>query len=216
MTAWEKLWRNPAVVARWSEMPPLPEVVRMADWLTVEDGGRVLDIGCGLGRHTVYLAARGLNVIATDNAPSAIDACRSNLAEAGLDAEVVQVEMTDYPFCDAQFQAVVASHVIHHTDVATLRAILEDIDRVLAPGGYFIWATPCPKHFECGRGNEIEPGTWVASEGREAGLPHHYCTEDELRDLLAGYDILSLEEQAYAEPEGTRWHFRVLARKRAE
>ena len=216
MTTWEKLWKDPAVVARWKDAQPLPEVVAMADRLVADGGGRVLDIGCGLGRHTVYLAARGLEVVATDSAPAAVAACKSNLAEAGLRAEVMRVDMSQYPFPDAHFRGVVASHVIHHTDLATLKRILADIWRVLAPGGYFVWATPCPKHYECGSGTEIEPGTWVDPEGREAGLPHHYCTEAEVRGLLSGFDILSMNEHEYREGENSRWHFRILARKRAD
>jgi len=216
MTVWERLWKDPAVVARWTDAQPLPEVVEMADRLIAGGGGRVLDIGCGLGRHTVYLAARGLEVVATDSAPAAIAACKGNLAEAGLSAEVVQADMASYPFPDVHFRGVVASHVIHHTELATLRRILAEIWRVLTPGGYFVWATPCPKHYECGRGTEMEPGTWVDPEGREAGLPHHYCTEAEARELLGGYEILSMNEQEYREGENSRWHFRILARKRSE
>lgn len=51
-------------------------------WLSVERRamrhvrGRVLDIGCGVGRHTLYLQEKGLDVVAIDQSPLAIQVCR--------------------------------------------------------------------------------------------------------------------------------------------
>ncbi len=211
---WHDLWQDPKVRARWEAMPPLPEVVDMADRLEAEGGRRLLDIGCGLGRHTVYLAARGFGVTATDNAPAALSACRANLEEAGLRGNVIETEMTDYPFPDSHFDGAIGSHVIHHTDRATLERILAEITRTLAPGGYFVWVTPTPRHKHCGRGTEIEPGTWIDPDHPEGPIPHHYSTEQEVRELLHAYEVLSIHEHEYREDDGnSRFHWRTLARK---
>jgi len=83
MTGWQKLWQDPEIAKRWQQRPPLPEVVATAERLTAEGRKRVLDIGCGLGRHAVYLAERGFEVTATDNAPAAIAACRRRSMGSG-------------------------------------------------------------------------------------------------------------------------------------
>lgn len=222
-TSWENLWQDPQMRELWGGFPPLPQVVEMADRLEAEGGGRVLDIGCGLGRHTVYLAARGFEVTATDNAPTALAACRENLAkalhaaggQAGLHATVMRAEMTEFPFPDGHFRGVVASHVIHHCHRADLEAIIASITRKLAPGGYLVWVTPSTRHCNCGRGTEVEPGTWVDPEGAEGPLPHHYSTEAEVRELLHDFEIVSLAEALTRVSEaGRHYHWRVLARKR--
>lgn len=220
MTAWEKLWRDPEMVKLWGGFPPLPQVVEMADRLEAEGGvGRprratVLDIGCGLGRHTVYLAARGFEVTATDNAPTAIAACKENLAKAGFQANVVLAEMTDFPFPEGHFRGIVASHVIHHCYRAELEAIIGSITQKLAARGYLVWAMPSTRHCHCGKGTEVEPGTWVDPNHQEGPLPHHYCTEAEARELLRGYEILSLvEQETRVSDQGSHFHWRVLARK---
>ena len=216
MTGWERLWQDPEVRARWEKMPPLPEVVDMADRLEVGGRRRVLDLGCGLGRHTVYLAARGFEVTASDNAPAAIEACRKNLAEVGLGADVTPLDMTKFPFREASFDGVVGSHVIHHTDRATLIRIVDLITRQLAPDGLFVWVTPSTRHHYCGKGEEIEPGTWVYAEHPEGPIPHHYCTEGEVRERLQAYEIISMHEHEHREGAIRRFHWRVLARKREE
>jgi len=210
MAGWQKLWQDPEVVKRWEAFPPLEEVVTMADRLDAAGRRRVLDIGCGLGRHTLYLAARGFDVTATDNAPAAIAACEENLAQANLQATIVKVEMTEFPFSDG----VIASHVIHHVDIATLRRIINSITQKLAPGGLFVWAMPSDHHSGCGRGREIEPGTWVNDDHPEGPVPHHYSTEEEVRELLRAYEILSLKLVESGEGAEHRSHWRVLARKR--
>lgn len=216
MIGWEKLWRSPEVRKRWEKMPPLPEVAKMADLLDASRRRRVLDIGCGLGRHAVYLAARGFAVTAVDNAPAAIAACQQNLSEAGLAATVVPMEMTDLHSLDGEFDGAAAVMVIHHARRATLARIIADITQKLAPGGLFVWETATPKHFHCGRGEEIEPGTWVDPDHPEGPIPHHYATEEEVRGLLGQYDILSMHEHEFREGTDSRFHWRVLARKRSD
>ncbi|UCH34429.1 MAG: class I SAM-dependent methyltransferase [Armatimonadota bacterium] len=214
MSGWQRLWQDPDIAKRWRERPPLPEVVAAADALAAEGRTRVLDIGCGLGRHTVYLAHRGFEVTATDNAPAAIAACRKNLDEAGLHANLLGIDMTEFPFADGCFDLVISTQVIHHSERSTLARIIHCIERKLSPGGVLVWATPTPRHRECGKGREIEPGTWVDDNHREGPVPHHYCTEQEIRDLLAGLEIESLAEREMdGEPTGI-WHWYVVARKR--
>jgi len=213
MRGWQELWKDPAMRARWEAIPPVPQVVEMADRLEREGRRRVLDIGCGLGRHAVYLAGRGFEVVATDAAPSAIEKCRENLERAGLTALTVEMDMSEFPWPEGSFDGVVASNVIHHTDLGTLRGIIGSVGRVLGDSGYFAWVTPTPRHFACGRGRETEPMTWVDSDEHDGHLPHHYSTEVEVRELLEGYEIVSLDEVEYRDDGKSRWHWRVLARK---
>jgi len=213
MSGWEKLWQDPEMVRMWEGFPPLPEVIAMADRLGAEGRRQVLDVGCGTGRHTLYLAARGFDVTATDNSPKAISVCKENLAKAGLWARLVECDMTELPFADGYFDGVIAAHVIHHTRRATLEQIISLITARLAPGGLFIWATPTTRHRHYGHGIELEPNTWVSPE-HEDGIPHHYCTEQEVRELLADYEIETMYEHEYVRDGGTYTHWRILARKR--
>jgi SAM-dependent methyltransferase len=188
----------------------------MADLLEAEGQKRVLDIGCGMGRHTAYLAARGFDVTATDNSPAAIAACKESLAEANLDATVVEADMTELSFPDCHFDGAIASHVIHHTDRATLERVIRLITQQLRPGGLFVWVMPSARDYRCGQGLEVEPGTWIDDEHPEGPIPHHYCSEEEVRGLLHAYDILSMKEEESGEAERRKYHWRLVARKRVD
>jgi len=46
-----------------------------------------------------------------------------------------------------------------------------------------------------GHGQEIEPGTYIKDDGPEAGVPHHFFSESEVRGLFRDWDLLVVVEQ---------------------
>ena len=54
--------------------------------------GRILDIGCGAGRHSLYLQEKGFDVIGIDNSPGAIDVCKSRGLENVLVRSIDEID----------------------------------------------------------------------------------------------------------------------------
>jgi ubiquinone/menaquinone biosynthesis C-methylase UbiE len=153
---------------------------------------RVLDHGSGSGRHTVYLAVQGFEVFGLDIAPTGLRNTIQRLADAGLTGHVTLADMLQLPYEDAFFDAIISIRVIHHNRLAVIRETVEEMQRVLKPGG-LVWVTvPVPKGHGSKHGREIEPGTWVPRGGIEKGLPHHLFTEEGLRKLFQRFSILEL------------------------
>jgi tellurite methyltransferase len=100
---------------------------------------RVLDAGCGSGRNLPYLLARGFDVFAMDSDPDAVATVTRLLAEAAprLPADHVRVARVDaLPWPDGSMDAVISSAVLHFArDVEHFRAMVDEMWRVLAPGG---------------------------------------------------------------------------------
>ncbi|MDA2893920.1 class I SAM-dependent methyltransferase [Mycolicibacterium sp. BiH015] len=90
--------------------------------------GRVLDVGCGTGEHTILLATAGYDVVGVDGSPTAVAHARRNAAARGVDArfEVADaLRLTD----DLTYDTIIDSalfHIFDDTDrptyVASLRA----------------------------------------------------------------------------------------------
>lgn len=91
--------------------------------------GRALEVGCGEGRVTRDLAARGHRVTALDASPTLLAAA----AERDPDGEYVLGAAEALPFADGTFDLVVAYNVL--MDVADMPAAVAEAARVLAPGG---------------------------------------------------------------------------------
>ncbi len=117
------------------------------DRLGVSRGDRVLDLGCGRGRHAFALSRRGATVVALDADPAelrSVQAMHAAMVDAGeVDARgatAVRADAGDLPFATASFDHVVAAEVVEHL-WADERA-LRELARVLRPGGSLAVTVP--------------------------------------------------------------------------
>jgi tellurite methyltransferase len=107
----------------------------------LDDRPRVLDAGCGNGRNLVYLLERGFTCFGIDRAASAIERVQQLAAMRApkLPADNFRVgEIDRLPWDAASMDAVVSSAVLHFADdAAHFDRMVEEMWRVLAPGGFF-------------------------------------------------------------------------------
>jgi SAM-dependent methyltransferase len=100
--------------------------------------GRVLELGCGAGRLTQYLAARGGEVLGIDVSPRMVEACRRRFP--ALEFEVG--DLADLSgFADGSRDVVVGAYnVLGVLDHEARQRALVDIRRILSPGGLLLFS----------------------------------------------------------------------------
>ena len=78
------------------------EIAFLVRRMELASGARILDVGCGFGRHTIELARRGFAVTGIDASPAMIAAAREKAAAAGVTADLRRVRAeafeTEIPF----------------------------------------------------------------------------------------------------------------------
>jgi cyclopropane fatty-acyl-phospholipid synthase-like methyltransferase len=168
---------------------PHEDMPRIVQLLKDRGASTVLDLGSGTGRHVVTMARHGFSVFGLDSSPEGIRATRQWLADEGLEAELRLQSMTEkLPYEDAFFDGVVSVQVIHHATIATIQGIVAEVNRVLKSGGLLFITVPKLRN-QAETFMQLEPNTYVPLDGPERGLPHHYFTPEELREVFAGYYI---------------------------
>ena len=118
----------------------------LAPWLAVRPGARVLDVGCGVGRWSERLAARGAQVTGIDLSPTMVREARRRTARAGLAGhcrfavcDVAQLDLAQ------RFELILSVTVHQHIlDPVKLRRSLEGLIAHLEPGGRIVMLEAAP------------------------------------------------------------------------
>ncbi|NGZ77003.1 class I SAM-dependent methyltransferase [Saccharibacillus alkalitolerans] len=137
------------------------EVHEMISWLKLEGGAKVLDLCCGMGRHSLSLAEKGYEVTGMDLSDVLLDEAKKE--EGAERVRWVQGDMRELPFADGEFDAVVnlfTSFGYFEEDAEHVR-VLNEIRRVLRPGGRFIIDFMNPPHVK----RHLKPYTEREEEG---------------------------------------------------
>ncbi|WP_280264146.1 class I SAM-dependent methyltransferase [Nocardia wallacei] len=118
------------------------------DRLGIRPGTRVIDVGCGQGRHSFEAYRRGADIVAFDQNASDLADVKlmfGAMAEAGeapgaAKAEAVQGDALAMPYEDGEFDVVVASEILEH--IPDDDSAIDELVRVLKPGGALAVTVP--------------------------------------------------------------------------
>ncbi|WP_394830283.1 class I SAM-dependent methyltransferase [Pendulispora rubella] len=102
---------------------------------------RVLELGCGVGRFSRYLAGQGQRVTAVDFSPVAIGKAKQAALQEGLQVEYRVGDVTRLDALDGPFDMSFDVGCFHCLDAPAQRAYVSEVFRLLEPGGtHLIWA----------------------------------------------------------------------------
>jgi tellurite methyltransferase len=202
---WELIWRGGNNHPRYGSFAA-PDTAVMEWAATIPARGFVLDLGCGVGRHMVHLGERGFRMAGVDISPSGIRLTQKACAEREIAFEGHVSDMKALLWAGETFDAVLSISTIHHHRRQEIIRTLGEVRRVLKPGGLLLIDFPCTNtddyrllrsRVAAGQIAEVEPNTFVDQRPDlhnmdDGFLPHHYCDEADLRDLLDAFEIIRL------------------------
>lgn len=149
---------------------PSALLVRFSDF--IPRAGRALDLACGRGRNTLYLARQGLAAIGVDRSRDALEAGRDAAARANLKPSFVQADLTRFTLPANAFSVVICFKYRNCKLYPSIRAALRT-------GGLLIYETYTREH---------------ASSGLKPRNPEHLLERSELYRAFGDWEIIFYRE----------------------
>jgi cyclopropane fatty-acyl-phospholipid synthase-like methyltransferase len=191
----------------WPRLRPTPAVARLAKHLRLEQGrARLLDVGCGEGRHMICFAKEGHRAVGVDYELLALrKACtREDARPVRSRLTFVLADAFHLPFRRESFDALVDSGCFHHVKKADWSQYLGGLTALLKPGGYF-HLTTFSTRFKHSPG-ERRRRNWIVHRNH---YDHFFRKGDFLQIFGRQFEILAIEEER--QTLHAFWH--VLLRK---
>lgn len=203
---WNQHWTTDGGRSDW--IIPEADVVKIISLLKQHDGQNVLDLGCGIGRHAIFLAQKGFNVIAADMSPNGIIYARKLANESGVTIDWLLSDMTVLPYADSVFDFVLAWNVIYHGNLEAMAKTITEIYRILRLKGIFQATALSKRNANFRVGLEVATDTWIKDGDDDKRHPHCYLNEKELMNVLvdSGFKLLSLRNVMHSKPGSYHWH----------
>lgn len=159
---------------------------------------KLIDVGCGYGRDSRYLAAElGCRVLGLDPSPAAVAAARK-ARRPGLDVEYVAGDAASLAAAAQadRFDVAFAGNVYHLLSPGGRREFAAALAALARPGGLLFLSTLSPRdpqHYAVGEPVLGEERSWVEH------VYLHFCTADELTADFSAFTVLDVEERSYEE-----------------
>jgi SAM-dependent methyltransferase len=194
MPSWDTIFKDQGYFF----LEPHSDMARLVELFKNNSVQRILDLGCGTGRHLVYLSKMGFHMDGLDSSPHAIALATKWLMNEDLTATIKEHQMEhSFPYNNLLFDALISIQVIHHNLLKDILFTISEIERVLKPGGFIFITVPVLDSTPVNPEKDwhlyqVEDGTYIPQKGPESGIPHHYFTKDELCEAFNRFEVLEI------------------------
>lgn len=198
---WEKEYRDPVFLSNSDE--PQIDFKHFVKWLRKDqhvdlEGLRVLDLGSGTGKNSLFLAERGSSVIGMELSKTAVRIAKERAEERNLNAHFQTGDFgTTLPFEDNSFDVILDVMSSNSVNEAERRVYIKEMKRVLKPGGYIYVKALCKdgdKHaqylIEHFPGKEKDTYTMP-----QTSIIERAFSKEDFESTYADFQILSLEKK---------------------
>lgn len=182
MYQWDKIYKKKGKVFT-KVHEDMPRVLKIFKKHGVK---KILDLGCGSGRHVVYFSKKGFDVYGIDISKYGIKLTKQWLGNRKAKLKIGNI-YKKLPYKDNFFDAIISVQVINHGTIEKIRKLIKEMERVLKPGGLiFITTSKKGKKKEIPKEKLwkikfIAPRTFIPLSHDEKGLVHYWFNKKLLK-----------------------------------
>lgn len=199
---------------RWKE-PSIESYYLLSRWKK-QNKKKFLDLGCGLGRHTILFAENNFEVYAFDLSKEALEKTKEWAKTLKLDVDFKNGDMLELPYKENIFDCILCRNVISHTDTQGMIKMASEIKRVLKQDGE-CYLTLGSKNSWGWKQNwpKVDENTKIRIEdGPENGIPHFFADYNLIKEIFKDFFIEKIYEvKEILKDNSESYHYHVLIRK---
>lgn len=194
-TAWSRVGRaSTRIPPKLTYIPTIPEHFKK------HNCSKILDIACGSGWLSFFMAENGLEATGLDISEKAIQLAHTVLeknSEANVEFKVGDMMKLDFP--ENHFDGLLVNAAFEHLDYQRGKEFLEHVKTVIKPGGIMFGVFDKVATGEQGTFDVLEDGTHQYKDEFRDGMFIRYYSDDELKTLFdeTGWKVLSNEKNDF-------------------
>lgn len=205
----EELWKKLHEESRYRPKYPSENVVQYI-FRNFERNGqtKVLDLGCGAGRHVMFMANEDVVPYGVDFSSEGVQWTKERLREIGRDEYVDNIKvgnLTDIPFDDEMFDGIICYGTLYYLTYEDAKAAIAEIKRVLKRNtGKIYLLVRTIEDYRCNKENVIktnEKNTYIINQSSNAkcaysenGMIMHFYTIEEIKELFLDFNDLQIDK----------------------
>lgn len=161
----------------WTKPEPPEELAELVETGKIKPC-RAIDIGCGRGYYSIYLASKGFDILGIDLSERAIQYARNNASGQGANTRFMVLDLLNLQQLKEKFDFVLEWGILHHIMPPQRKGYMENLSNLLNRGGRYLSVCFNEQSPEFG-----EPGKKYRKS--PIGTMLYYSSLDELRELFS-------------------------------
>ena len=156
----------------------------------------ILDIGCGAGSNTVFLAKEGFSVYCTDISEAGLNITEKRLHENNFKAVIKNAGMESQPFEDNFFDGAISFGVFYYNTRDGYQKAVDELRRILKVGGHALVFSRTTDDYRFGKGKEIEKNTFILDiqDTNEGDMPSHFLSREDIDVIFSKFTEIVVEK----------------------
>ncbi len=157
---------------------------------------KILDLGCGAGVHTIFLAKEGFKVYATDVSDQGLKVTKERLKKENLKAEIKNAGMENQPFENNFFDGVISFGVFYYNTSEGYQKAVDEMYRIMKKGGIAFVFTRTTDDYRFGKGKKIGKNTYVLKikDTNENGMVQHFLEKKDIKRIFKKFREINIEK----------------------
>jgi len=192
---WDSYWGDEKKLEYWRK--PAKSVLQLMSEFNPDIQSKVLDLGCGIGRHTIAFAQKGFNVVALDNSQEGLNELKEEIKKKELSVNIVVGNYLEPIFEKESFDIIISYNVIYHGYKENFKKAAELCKNYLKSKGTLFFTCPTRDDGKYGNGEKVAKNTYRSLNSVHPGDIHYFSDEKDIKEFIHGLKLISLKKNEH-------------------